>query len=193
MELEDADGRYDGNDVEDADDHTDDNTDSAGEPNPKSADPRQGLAGTSKRQLFEPPSSFSSDEGFTDIEPNSPQHKRAKYALPTSVCGCAKVCKDIVKTLAQDRKFMGIDLGLEVLNAAYKATGKSFEGFCFAHLRLLVSTATGMRNSYYGSDFDHIRSCLTTYLKHSNNIPMLRKKRYDWFCTELQNNSIRSS
>ena len=105
-------------------------------------------------------------------------------------CGCVKVCRDVVKMLAQDRKFIGIGLGLTALKVAYRATGKSFDRFCFVHLRLLVSTATGMRNFYHGADFDSTRSRLTTYLKHRNNIPMLRK-RLDWFCTELQNNSIR--
>ena len=130
--------------------------------------------------------------GRGDAELNLPGGKRAKQALPTSICGCVKVCRDVVKMLAQDRKFMGIDLGLTALKAAYRATGKSFEGFCFVHLRLLVSTATGMKNSYHGTDFDSIRSRLTTYLKRRRNIPMLRKKKYDWFCTELQNSTLRS-
>ena len=86
---------------------------------------------------------------------------------------------------------MGIGPGLTALKAAYRATGKSFEGFCFVHLRLLLSTAAGMRNSYAGADFDSMRLRLTTYLKYRNNIPRLRKKEYDWFCTKLQNNTIR--
>ena len=86
---------------------------------------------------------------------------------------------------------MGIDLGLTALKAAYRATGKSFEGFCFVHLRLLLSTATGMRNSYDGADFDLIRLCLIIYLKYRNDILRLWKKEYDWFCTKLQNNAIR--
>ena len=35
-----------------------------------------------------------------------------------------------------------------------------------------------------------MRLRLTTYLKY-RNIPRLRKKEYDWFCTKLQNNTIR--
>ena len=183
--AEDSDGGDDGNSIEDTDGGTDDNTE--GKPNSKPADPRQGLAG--KRHLS--PISSSSDGGLTDAEPNPPRRKRPKHALPTSKCGCAEVCRDVVKTLAQDRKFMGIDLGLTALKAAYRATGKSFEGFCFVHLRLLLSTATGMRNSYDGADFDSMRSRLTTYLQYRNNISGLRKKKYDWFCAELQNNTIR--
>ena len=101
-----------------------------------------------------------------------------------------RVCRDVVKTLAQDRRFTGVDLGLTALKAAYGATGKSSEGFCFVRLRLLLSTAAGMRNFYDGADFDSMRLRLTTYLKY-RNIPRLRKK-YDWFCTRLQNNTIRS-
>ena len=191
--AEDADGGGGGNDFEDTDGGTDDNAE--GEPNPKPADPGQGFAG--KRQLSPSSSSSgeglmdSSDEGLTDAEPNPPRRKRAKHALPISNCGCVKVCRDVVKMLVPDRKFMGIGLGLTVLKAAYRATGKSFEGFCFAHPRPPASTATGMRNSYHSADFDSIRSRLATYLKHRNNIPLLRRKRYDWFCTELQNNPIR--
>ena len=186
--TEDADGGGGGNGPEDTDGGTDDNT------NSKPADPGQSLAG--KRQLS--PNSSSSDEGLKDAEsnllrrkPNPPRRKRSKHALPTSKCGCTEVCRDVVKTLAQDRKFMGIDLGLTALKAAYRATGKSFEGFCFVHLRLLLSTAAGMRNSYDGADFDSMRSRLTTYLQYRNNISGLRKKKYDWFCAELQNNAIR--
>ena len=101
-----------------------------------------------------------------------------------------EVCRDVVKTLAQDRRFTGIDLGLTALKAAYGATSKSSEGFCFVRLRLPLSTATGMRNFYDGADFDSMRLRLTTCLKY-RNIPRLRKK-YDWFCTRLQNNTIRS-
>ena len=134
-----------------------------------------------KRQLS--PISSSSDEGLTNTEPNPPRRKRSKHALPTSKCGCAEVCRDVVETLAQDRKFMGIGPGLTALKAAYRATGKSFEGFCFAHLRLLLSTATGMRNSYDGADFDSMRLHLTTYPRYRKNTPGLRKKKHNWSCT----------
>ena len=168
-----ADGGGGGNGSENTDGGTDDNT------NSKPADLGQGLAG--KRQP--PPSSPPSDERLTDAEPSLLRRKKAKHALPTPNCRCVNVCRDVVKMLAQDRKFMGIDLGLPVtaLKAAHRATGKSFEGFCFVHLRLLLSTATDMRNSYDGADFDSIRLRLTTYLKYRNNTPRLRKKEYDWY------------
>ena len=108
--TEDAYGGDGGNDFEDTDGGTDDNAED--EPNPKPVDLGQGLAG--KRQL----SPISpSDEGLMDAKPNPPRRGRSKHAPPTSKCGCAEVCRDVVKTLAQDRKFMGIDLGLTALKA----------------------------------------------------------------------------
>ena len=122
--AEDADGGGDGND-EDTDGGIDGNAE--GVPNSKpqiqgrvllvsandgnvesvpNSDPRQGFAG--KHQLSH--SSSSSDEGLTDAEPNPPRRERPNHALRTSKCRCAKVCRDAVKTLAQDRKPMSIDL-----------------------------------------------------------------------------------
>ena len=184
--AEDADGGDDGNGVEDTGGGTDDNAE--GELNSNPADLRQ-LEGLVGKCHLSPRS--SSDEGLTGAEPNSSRRKRAKHALSTSNCGCVEVRRDVVKTLAQDRKFMSIDPGLTALKAAYRAIGKSFEGFCSAHLRLLLSTATGMRNSYDGADFDSMRLCLTIYLKYRNSMPRLREKKYDWSCTKLQNSTIR--
>ncbi|KAF8249182.1 hypothetical protein K440DRAFT_660435 [Wilcoxina mikolae CBS 423.85] len=114
----------------------------------------------------------NSDEEEMDMP--APKRTRAKYAAPTT------------------RRFMGLDRGLCALKSAYRATNKTFIGFCFIHFRLLMSTTTGMRNSYDGAGLDSMRSRLKTYLQYRSQIPRLRKKKYDWFYAELQNNPTRS-
>src|SRR5688572_13699660 len=87
---------------------------------------------------------------------------------------------------------MDIEQGLHALKSTYRATNMTFISFCFIHFRLLMSTTTGMTNSYEGANFDSMMLCLTTYLLHRDKIPILRRKKYNWFHAELQNNLTRS-
>jgi len=132
------------------------------------------------------------DMGLGDGDTPAPKRTRAKYAAPTTNCGCSIPCKEIVGALPQDRRFMGLDPGLKMLKLAYRVTGSTFRGFCFIHLRLLVSTATGMNNSYEGANEDSVISRLVVYLQYRKRIPELRRRNYHWFHTELQNNATRS-
>jgi len=107
-------------------------------------------------------------------------------------CGCNSGCEGVRTMLPDDGSRLDEGTGLAVLQAAFRIPGfHVLRGFCRTHLRVLVSSTLGLKNSYPGSSNDSIIRRARMCFKYLHVLPELRRHYCDWFVRDCQTNDIR--
>jgi hypothetical protein len=118
------------------------------------------------------------------------KHQRVKEMRFIPKCGCDNLAKVIVKRLPTDKKHMGDEAGTKILKWVYNMEA-GFTQLCHSHLRHLAVATMGLKNSYSGASTESLRRRILYCLRNRNHLKDVRRKHYDWFLEELQENIVR--